>query len=76
LNRLTRRKPSPINKGVSILDFRFWIFDYGKVVAMNPQARSRLNALYPAISGINAPLWYTIEQNIFQEYGLEGVPRG
>jgi hypothetical protein len=43
---------------------------------MNPQARSRLNALYPAISGINAPLWYTIEQNIFQEYGLEGVHEG
>ncbi len=35
------------------------------------QSRTRLNVIYPAISGINAPLWYTTEQNIFQKYGLE-----
>ena len=36
-----------------------------------PQSRTRLNVIYPAISGINAPLWYTTEQNIFHKYGLE-----
>jgi NitT/TauT family transport system substrate-binding protein len=36
-----------------------------------PQTRTKLNVMYPAISGINAPLWYAAEQNFFQKYGLE-----
>ena len=35
------------------------------------QPRTKLTVIYPAISGINAPLWYTAEQNIFPKYGLE-----
>ncbi|MEX0805621.1 MAG: hypothetical protein WD688_20235, partial [Candidatus Binatia bacterium] len=35
------------------------------------QARTKLNVVYPAISGINAPLWYTTEQNLFPKYGLD-----
>ena len=35
------------------------------------QARTKLNVIYPAISGINAPLWYTTEQNLFPKYGLD-----
>ena len=35
------------------------------------QARTKLNVIYPAISGINAPLWYATEQNIFPKYGLD-----
>jgi len=33
-----------------------------------PQGRTKLNVVYPAISGINAPLWYATEQNLFQKY--------
>ena len=36
-----------------------------------PQARTKLNVIYPAISGINAPLWYATEQNLFPKYGLD-----
>ena len=36
-----------------------------------PQTRTELNVIYPAISGINAPLWYATEQNLFQKYGLD-----
>jgi NitT/TauT family transport system substrate-binding protein len=36
-----------------------------------PQARTKLNVIYPAISGINAPLWYATEQNLFSKYGLD-----
>jgi NitT/TauT family transport system substrate-binding protein len=35
------------------------------------QTRTRLHVIYPAISGINAPLWYTTEQHIFHKYGLD-----
>ena len=35
------------------------------------QSRTKLNVIYPAISGINAPLWYTTEQKIFPKYGLD-----
>jgi NitT/TauT family transport system substrate-binding protein len=35
-----------------------------------PQARPKLNVIYPAISGINAPLWYAVESNFFEKYGL------
>src|SRR5258707_15470199 len=35
------------------------------------QTRTKLHVIYPAISGINAPLWYATEQNLFQKYGLE-----
>jgi NitT/TauT family transport system substrate-binding protein len=35
------------------------------------QARTKLNVIYPAISGINAPLWYATEQNIFPKYGVD-----
>ena len=35
------------------------------------QTRTKLNVIYPAISGINAPLWYTTEQKLFPRYGLE-----
>jgi NitT/TauT family transport system substrate-binding protein len=35
------------------------------------QARTKLNVIYPAISGINAPLWYATEQNLFPKYGLD-----
>ena len=35
------------------------------------QGRTKLNVIYPAISGINAPLWYATEQNIFPKYGLD-----
>jgi len=35
------------------------------------QTRAKLHVVYPAISGINAPLWYATEQNLFQKYGLE-----
>ena len=36
-----------------------------------PQARTKLNVIYPTISGINAPLWYATEQNLFPKYGLD-----
>jgi NitT/TauT family transport system substrate-binding protein len=35
------------------------------------QARTKLNVVYPAISGINAPLWYAVETNLFEKYGLQ-----
>jgi NitT/TauT family transport system substrate-binding protein len=35
------------------------------------QSRTKLNVIYPAISGINAPLWYATEQNLFPKYGLD-----
>jgi NitT/TauT family transport system substrate-binding protein len=35
------------------------------------QTRTKLNVVYPAISGINAPLWYATEQSIFSKYGLD-----
>jgi NitT/TauT family transport system substrate-binding protein len=35
------------------------------------QARVKLNVVYPAISGINAPLWYAAETHQFEKYGLE-----
>jgi len=35
------------------------------------QTRTKLNVIYPAISGINAPLWYATEQNFFPKYGLD-----
>jgi NitT/TauT family transport system substrate-binding protein len=35
------------------------------------QSRTKLNVIYPAISGINAPLWYATEQNLFPRYGLD-----
>ena len=35
------------------------------------QPRLKLNVVYPAISGINAPLWYSTEQNLFHKYGLD-----
>src|SRR5215471_1639793 len=36
-----------------------------------PQTRTKLHVIYPAISGINAPLWYATEQKIFPKYGLD-----
>src|SRR5262249_22286732 len=35
------------------------------------QTRPKLNVIYPAISGINAPLWYATEEKIFPKYGLD-----
>src|SRR4029077_6171768 len=35
------------------------------------QTRMKLHVIYPAISGINAPLWYATEQNLFPKYGLD-----
>jgi len=35
------------------------------------QSRTKLNVLYPAISGINAALWFAAETNAFEKYGLE-----
>ena len=35
------------------------------------QTRVKLNVIYPAISGINAPLWYATEQKLFPKYGLD-----
>ena len=35
------------------------------------QTRTKLNVIYPAISGINAPLWYATEQKLFPKYGLD-----
>jgi NitT/TauT family transport system substrate-binding protein len=35
------------------------------------QSRVKLNVVYPAISGINAPLWYAAETHQFEKYGLE-----
>ena len=35
------------------------------------QTRTKLNIIYPAISGINTPLWYATEQNFFPKYGLD-----
>src|SRR6516162_3475648 len=35
------------------------------------QTRTKLHVIYPAISGINAPLWYATEQNLFPKYGLD-----
>jgi NitT/TauT family transport system substrate-binding protein len=34
------------------------------------QARTKLNVVYPAISGINAPLWYAVDTSLFEKYGL------
>ena len=36
-----------------------------------PQPRTRLNVVYPAISGINAALWFAAETRAFEKYGLE-----
>jgi len=36
-----------------------------------PQTRTKLHVIYPAISGINAPLWYATDTNLFQKYGIE-----
>jgi NitT/TauT family transport system substrate-binding protein len=36
-----------------------------------PQSRTKLNVIYPAISGINAALWFAAEANTFDRYGLE-----
>jgi len=35
------------------------------------QTRTKLHVIYPAISGINAPLWYATEQNLFPKYSLD-----
>jgi NitT/TauT family transport system substrate-binding protein len=35
------------------------------------QSRTKLHVIYPAISGINAPLWYATEQNLFRKHGLD-----
>ena len=35
------------------------------------QTRTKLNVIYPAISGINAPLWYATEQKVFPKYGID-----
>ena len=39
--------------------------------AAGAQTRTKLHVIYPAISGINAPLWYATEQHVFQKYGLD-----
>jgi NitT/TauT family transport system substrate-binding protein len=36
-----------------------------------PQTRAKLNVVYPAISGINAALWFAAETRAFEKYGLE-----
>ena len=36
-----------------------------------PQTRTKLHVIYPAISGINAPLWYATEQGFFPKHGLD-----
>jgi len=36
-----------------------------------PQGRTKLNVIYPAISGINNALWIAAEANTFGKYGLE-----
>lgn len=35
------------------------------------QPRAKLNIVYPAISGINAALWYAADTRTFEKYGLE-----
>ncbi len=35
------------------------------------QTRTKLNVVYPAISGVNAGLWVAAETNTFEKYGLE-----
>jgi NitT/TauT family transport system substrate-binding protein len=35
------------------------------------QTRTKLHVIYPAISGINAPLWYATEQNLFPKHSLD-----
>ncbi len=37
----------------------------------SPQSRTKLNVIYPAISGINTALWAAAEANAFQKYGLD-----
>jgi len=36
-----------------------------------PQGRTKLNVIYPAISGVNNALWVAAEANTFGKYGLE-----
>ncbi len=36
-----------------------------------PQTRTKLNVVYPAISGINAALWFAAETRAFEKHGLE-----
>jgi ABC-type nitrate/sulfonate/bicarbonate transport system substrate-binding protein len=36
-----------------------------------PQPRTKLNVVYPAISGINAALWFAAETRAFEKHGLE-----
>jgi NitT/TauT family transport system substrate-binding protein len=36
-----------------------------------PQPRTKLNVVYPAISGINAALWFAAATRAFEKYGLE-----
>ncbi|MBI2368201.1 MAG: ABC transporter substrate-binding protein [Deltaproteobacteria bacterium] len=36
-----------------------------------PQPRTKLNIVYPAISGINAALWFAAETRAFEKHGLE-----
>src|ERR1041384_1242373 len=35
------------------------------------QPRTKLNVIYPAISGVNAAVWYTAEQGLFHKYGID-----
>ena len=35
------------------------------------QTRTKLHVIYPAISGINAPLWYATDTHVFQKYGID-----
>ncbi len=38
---------------------------------ISAQTRTKLNVVYPAISGINTALWTASEANTFQKYGLD-----
>jgi ABC-type nitrate/sulfonate/bicarbonate transport system substrate-binding protein len=44
---------------------------FAAAASVSAQPRLKLNVVYPAISGINAPLWYSTEQNLFHKYGLD-----
>lgn len=55
--------------GKTILLATIWLFLL--MPSARSQSRTKLNVIYPAISGINAALWFAAEANTFERYGLE-----
>lgn len=52
---MTNKGGNPhVSKGVSILDFRFWIWDWNFYLTTNPQSRGTL--AYARVSAFNAKL--------------------